>query len=255
MTTLRLASPSVATDGAWLAAADVTTISALLDIEYRLVGGIATTLLIHLHGVADRVPARETADADMGVPIPVCADPRLPEALSQLGYTQEDGSRFVRDDPDERRVIDVLVPSYGGKHEANQEHGSLVVDAVPGLSLALALPATKVVLVAHLSTGSTVELALLLPDVRAALILKSYAYRERLTDRDAVDVWRLLESAESAGLEADDWPARVSGRDAAAYLHKFFGTAGAPGARRASPVPATQARVRLLVQKLIPRPE
>jgi hypothetical protein len=158
-------------------------------------------------------------------------------------------------DPDERRVIDVLVPSYGGKHEANQEHGSLVVDAVPGLSLALALPATKVVLVARLSTGSTVELALLLPDVRAALILKSYAYRERLTDRDAVDVWRLLESAESAGLEADDWPARVSGRDAAAYLHKFFGTAGAPGARRASPVPATQARVRLLVQKLIPRPE
>src|SRR5215216_2494317 len=100
MTTLRLASPSVATDGAWLAAADVATISASLDIEYRLVGGIATTLLTHRHGVADRVPARETADADMGVPLPVCADPRLPEALSHLGYGQEDGSRFVRGDPD-----------------------------------------------------------------------------------------------------------------------------------------------------------
>ncbi|WP_369369694.1 hypothetical protein AB1046_12825 [Promicromonospora sp. Populi] len=197
MTTLQLASPSVATDGAWLAAADVAAISASLGIEYR----------------------------------------------------------FVRGDPDERRVIDVLVPSSGGKHQPNQQLGSLVVDAVPGLSLALALPATEVVLAAHLSTGRTVDLSLLLPDVRAALILKSYAYRERLTDRDAVDVWRLLESAENAGLEASDWPPRVSGREAAAYLHQFFGAAGAPGARRASPAPATQARVRLLVQKLVPRPE
>ncbi|MFD7309089.1 hypothetical protein [Promicromonospora sp. NPDC059942] len=254
MTVLQLTSSSAATDGAWLAAADVAAISAALGVEYRLVGGIATTLLTHVHGVADRVPARETADADMGVSTSVCADPRLPEALSRLGYTREDGSRFARDAPGERRVIDVLVPSYLGKHEPNQELGSLVVDAVPGLSLALALPATEVVLTAHLSSGSTVELSLLLPDVRAALVLKAYAYRERLTDRDAVDIWRLLESAESAGLGVGDWPTRVSGRDTAAYLHKFFGTAGAPGARRASPVPRTQARVRLLVQKLVPRP-
>jgi hypothetical protein len=256
MTTLQLASPSAATDGAWLAAADVAAISKTLNIEYRLVGGIATTLLTHRHGVANRVPARETADADMGVPLPVCADPRLPEALSHLGYTHEDGSRFVRTDPVGRRVIDVLVPSYLGKHEANQEHGLLVVDAVPGLSLALTLPATQTTLVAHLSAGGTVVvLSPLLPDVRAALILKSYAYRERFTDRDAIDILRLLESANGAGLEARDWPNRSSWRDAAACLHKFFGAPGAPGARRASPSPATQARVRLLVQKLIPRPE
>ncbi|MFJ3405790.1 hypothetical protein [Promicromonospora sp. NPDC090134] len=254
MTVLQLTSPSAATDGAWLAAADVAAISASLGVEYRLVGGIATTLLTHVHEVADRVPARETADADMGVSTSVCSDPRLPEALSRLGYTREDGSRFAREAPGERRVIDVLVPSYLGKHEPNQELGSLVVDAVPGLSLALALPAAEVVLAARLSNGSAVELSLLLPDVRAALVLKAYAYRARLTERDAVDVWRLLESAENAGLRAGDWPARASGRDAAAYLHKFFGNAGAPGARRASSAPGTQARVRLLVQRLIPRP-
>ncbi|MFE7506565.1 hypothetical protein [Promicromonospora sp. NPDC057488] len=254
MTVLQLTSPSAATDGAWLAAADVAAISASLDVEYRLVGGIATTLLTHVHGVADRVPARETADADMGVSTSVCSDPRLPEALSGLGYTREDGSRFTRGAPGARRVIDVLVPSYLGKHEPNQELGALVVDAVPGLSLALALPATEVMLAAHLSDGSAVELSLLLPDIRAALVLKAYAYRERLTDRDAVDIWRLLESVENAGLQAGDWPARASGRDAAAYLHQFFGAPGAPGARRVSSAPGTQARVRLLVQRLIPRP-
>ncbi|WP_020017023.1 hypothetical protein [Promicromonospora sukumoe] len=254
MTVLQLTSPSAATDGAWLAAADVAAISASLGVEYRLIGGIATTLLTHVHDVADRVPARETADADMGVSTSVCANPRLPGALAGLGYTREDGSRFAREDPGARRVIDVLVPSYLGKHQPNQELGALVVDAVPGLSLALALPATEVMLRAHLSNGSAVELSLSLPDVRAALVLKAYAYRERLTTRDAVDVWRLLESAESAGLQAGDWPVRASGRDAAAYLHQFFGAAGAPGARRASPSPATQARVRVLVQKLIPRP-
>jgi hypothetical protein len=254
VTTLQLTSSSAATDGAWLAAADVAAISASLDIEYRLIGGIATTLLTHLHGVADRVPARETADADMGVHPGVCADPDLPMALSQLGYTQADGSRFVRSGPGGRRVIDVLVPSHIGRHEANQKYGSLVVDAVPGLALALSTPATPLDLVAHLSTGAAVELRVLLPDIRAALVLKAHAYRERFTDKDAVDIWRLLESADSAGIGPDDWP-RSRGRDAAAHLHKFFGAAGAPGSRRASQAPATQARIRLLVQKLIPRPE
>lgn len=81
---LELLSTSRATDGAWLAAADIAAIAAIADslgAEYRLVGGNAVTLLTHVHGVSGGVPERETADADMGVPMQVCADPSLVAAL------------------------------------------------------------------------------------------------------------------------------------------------------------------------------
>lgn len=38
-----------------------------LDVPYRLIGGIAVTLLVHAHGASALAPTRETADADMGV--------------------------------------------------------------------------------------------------------------------------------------------------------------------------------------------
>ena len=66
MTRLSLLSPTAATDAAWCAVADVAAVAADLGVEYRLVGGNAVTLLTHVHGVSDRVPERETADADMG---------------------------------------------------------------------------------------------------------------------------------------------------------------------------------------------
>ena len=78
---LELLSTSRATDGAWLAAADIAAIADSLGAEYRLVGGNAVTLLTHVHGVSGSVPEREAADADMGVPMQVCADPSLAAAL------------------------------------------------------------------------------------------------------------------------------------------------------------------------------
>ena len=71
---LDLRSPSAATDSAWVAASDVAELARRLGIPYRLVGGIAVTLLTHVHGADDRAPDRETADADMGVPRQVLAD-------------------------------------------------------------------------------------------------------------------------------------------------------------------------------------
>lgn len=69
----------------------------------------------------------------------------------------------------------------------------------------------------------------------------------RSADRDAVDVWRLLEAAQHTGLTAVDWPASVSSTDAQLVLCQQFGRPRAPGLRQVSTDPTTQTRVRALV--------
>lgn len=252
---LHLTSTSAATDAAWLAAADVATIARELGVEYRLIGGIAITLLVHHHQVDHLVPARETADADMGVGFDVLADDALPEALRRAGYTAQESNRFVRqDDHGRRRVIDVLAPSYVGRLQTNQAHGSLVVDEVPGLAEALRLLPAQVPVLATLTDETDVPMLLHLPDVRAALLLKAYAYRGRWSHRDALDIWRLLEAASNAGHRTGDWPTGLGGRDAAQILHEFFARPSARGPKLATGDPAAQARLRALVRQVVPMP-
>ncbi len=253
MSPLPMLSPSAATDAAWLAAADVASIAADLGVRYRLVGGIAITLLTYHYGVDARVPARETADADMGVPRDVCGDERLPAALLDRTYKQEGGNRFFRtDDAGRELTIDVLAPAAGTRLEVNQEIGELSVDLIPGLLAALLLPPVEVDVVAHLTDGTELSMTLALPDLRGALILKVFAYRGRFQSRDASDVWRLLESALDAGLTVEDWPDSPTGREAAHLLHQYFAAPNAAGARAASARTSDQARLRLLVRRLVP---
>ncbi|WP_435738642.1 hypothetical protein V5D56_08665 [Cellulosimicrobium sp. PMB13] len=204
--------------------------------QYRLVGGIAITLLVHHHGAESLVPARETADADMGVALDVLGDDRLLNALLTIGYVQREGNRFVRDVDERRLVIDVLAPSYVGRLEPNQQTAAMVVDAVPGLLDALRVDAVVQPITAVLSDGATLEFEVALPDVRAALILKAYAYSGRFTARDATDVWRLLEAAHLAGHSAETWPRGSGGRDAAHALHQFFGVPSARGPDRSAQI-------------------
>ncbi|WP_142158801.1 hypothetical protein [Cellulomonas sp. SLBN-39] len=107
---------------------------------------------------------------------------------------------------------------------------------------------------ATLTTGETTTFSVALPDVCAALILKAYAYRGRFAPRDALDVWRLLETARQAELGRDDWPTGSGARDAAHVLHQFFAAPGGRGAMSASPDPAVQARVRALALAVVPAP-
>ncbi len=166
-TSLHLTSASAATDAAWLAAADVATIAAGLGVDYRLIGGIAITLLVHHHHVDHLVPARETADADMGVGFDVLSDEALPEALRRAGYSAERSNRFARaDDHGRRLVIDVLAPSYLGRLLTNQPHGAIVVDEVPGLAEALHLAPVPVSVTAALTDATDVGVTLHLPDAR-----------------------------------------------------------------------------------------
>lgn len=248
---LELLSTSRATDGAWLAAADIAAIAEEIGAEYRLIGGNSVTLLTHLHGVAGHVPERETADADMGVDLLVCGDPALLGALTERSYERPDGSRFVRTDGEHELAIDVLAPSFHGKMMSNQVAGDLVVDAVPGLGLALSMSATILDVAVTLSTGRQIAFQMALPDVRAALVLKAHAYRGRLEEKDAVDIWRLLVAAQAAGHGRDDWPNGLEGRDGGAYLKSYFGDAGSQGPKKASPDRGTQARIRALVRVLV----
>lgn len=252
---LHLTSTSASTDAAWLATADVAAIGDQLGAEYRLIGGVAIMLLVHHHRVNHLVPARETADADMGVGFDVLSDDTLPDALRRAGYVAERSNRFVReDDADRRLTIDVLAPSYRGFLRTNQPHGALVVDEVPGLSEALGLPPVSLRVLATLTDATNVDVVLRLPDVRAALILKAYAYRGRWSDRDASDIWRLLEAASNAGLSWSDWPQGLGGRDAAQILYAFFAPPEAVGPKRATSDSGAQARIRALVRRVVPPP-
>lgn len=244
-----LVSTSRASDGAWLAVADVAAVASRLALPYRLVGGNAVALLVIHHGVASAVPSRETADADWGMDMQACADARLVPALLATGYHRAAGNRFVRTTASGRRLaIDVVAPSYEARLVPNQPHGDLVLDEVPGLRTALTMDATTVRRDIVLTDGTTVLLHVALPDVRAALVMKAYAYRGRSSAADAVDLWRLLEVARAAGHTGADWPLTLEARDASVVLHQGFRPGG--GALR-SFTREQATRVRLLVRQVV----
>ena len=249
-----LASTSNAEDAAWLAVADVAAVATDLGIDYRLIGGNSVALLVRVHDAATQVPDRATADADMGVSFEVCADPRLVPALTALGYDRQSGNRFIRTQGTRALVIDVLAPSYLGRLMSNQPHGDLVVDEIPGLLDALRLPPVHVAASAILTDTTQVDVRVPLPDVRAALVMKAHAYAGRLGDNDALDIWRLLQSAGNAGHTAADWPRGSTARDAAVLLHRHFGAPSSGGPRRATPNRTNQARIRALVAHIVPNP-
>jgi hypothetical protein len=198
-----------------------------------------------------QVPDRATADADMGVSFEVCADPRLVPALTALGYDRQSGNRFLRTQGTRPLVIDVLAPSYLGRLMSNQPHGDLVVDEIPGLLDALRLPPVHVAARAILTDTTQVDVRVPLPDVRAALVMKAHAYAGRLGDNEALDIWRLLQSAANAGHIAADWPTGSTARAAAMLLHRHFGAPNSGGSRLATPNRTNQARIRALVAHIV----
>jgi hypothetical protein len=130
----------------------------------------------------------------------------------------------------------------------------LVVDEVPGLALALARPAATVALRVRISGGDELQMRILLPDLHSALCIKALAYRGRYADKDAVDLWRLINAAHAAGLTADAWPATPTGQDAADTLHRFFGRSGGAGLRQATRQASEHTHMRAIIQAVVPRP-
>lgn len=118
-------------------------------------------------------------------------------------------------------IIDVLAPSYTGKHEANQQHGTLVVDEIPGLGYALVTTPVRVEIEARLTTGSTVRTMSHVPASLPALCLKLLSWDSRLAAKDAEDIWRLLAVCHAAGVRPDDWPDSATPREALRVLKRF----------------------------------
>jgi hypothetical protein len=259
-TEIDLASTSRSGDAGYLAVRDVAAIAGELVLEYRLIGGVSVALLTEVHGVADRVPARETADADFGAYPATIGDARLTRALLDHGYARAGGNRFTREahrtPQDLLLAVDLLTPSYTGRLETNVAVGDLSVDAVPALGLALATPPTRVRARLTLTDGEVLDVPLALPDVSAALCIKALAFVGRRSPRDAVDVWRLLEAAHAAGVRAEGWnPDGVGARlDASRIVHREFGTPAGPGMRAATRDRGLQARIRALALEVVARP-
>ena len=252
-----LDSTSRATDAGFLALADLAQIATDLAVDYRIVGGHMVTLLVAAHHASHLVPTRETLDADFGALPQVIADPRLVLALRDLGYAPVGAAnRFVRtllDPPGPLDlVVDILAPSYVGRLLPNQRHGDLIVDEVPGLASALARPPVVVQLTVRLLHGGSVETTLALPDLVGALCIKALAYRGRYSDKDAVDLWRLLNAAHVAGIRPGDWPSTITGQAAATVLWKFFGRTGAAGLRQACRQRSEQTHLRAIVRAVVP---
>jgi hypothetical protein len=257
---LALASTSRAADGGYLALADLAEIANALGVEYRIVGGHMVTLLVAAYGVSDKVAMRETLDADFGAMPEVVGDPRLPQALWERDYTTPGAAnRFVRQHQDAhgRRdlVIDILAPSYEGRLLSAQRHGELVVDEIPGLAFAPARAPMTVKLAVRLLDGTPVSIQLSLPDLTSALCIKALAYRGRFADKDAVDLWRLMNAAHAAGLATGVWTSSVTGRSAAQVLERFFGRPGATGLRQVSGRRGGQTQMRAMVRSVIDPPQ
>lgn len=248
MSALILTSSSRSEDAGYQALTDVAAVARELGADYRLVGGHMVSILVALHGVTG-VPHRETNDADLGAAFSVIADQRLIDTLTDLGYRRPGASnRFVRPTEDNLdAVIDVLAPSYTGRHEPNQHHGSLVVDEIPGLAYALATPPVVVEIEGRLCTGVTLRTTTSLPSPLPALCLKALAWRSRHAAKDAEDIWRLLAVCHAAGVSPDTWPDSATARDALAALRRFA-TIDSPALRHVTPDRATRAHIRALAR-------
>jgi hypothetical protein len=248
MSDLELVAASRAEEAGYLALTDIAALAQRTGMEYRIVGGQMVSLHVAASGVDD--PAlRQTLDADLGVDQQVAGDPALVVGLEELGYERpESANRFVRTAlGGQRLIIDLLAPSYGSRMRTNRQHGQMTVDEIPGLSFALALPGERLALHVRLLDGSTLDLVTVVPEITAALCVKVLGYADRLADKDALDVWRLLEAYRQRTPTPSPWRDTGVQGDAATILRRDFGQVSGKGVRAATNSRAEQAQIRALV--------
>jgi hypothetical protein len=252
VTALHIDASSQTEEAGLLAMRDLAAVTDDLGIDYRIVGGQMVRLHVALAGVAEPV-VRVTQDADMGITAATARNPRLVPGLEALGYARPDAAnRFVRkidediEDDGVKLAIDVLAPAYGRRLIPNQRHGDMVLDEIPGLSLALARPGEQVDLDVRMLDGTTMSFTTVIPEINSSLCLKALGWGARLAAKDAVDVWRLLCAHRQRITEPVEWSDTGVQGDAVAILRTDFARPAGGGVRAAAANRAQQAEVRAL---------
>jgi hypothetical protein len=247
VTALRLSASSQAEEAGFLAMRDLAAVADDVGIEYRLVGGQMVRLHVALADVPEPI-VRVTQDADMGVAATSARDPALVPGLEALGYTRPGASnRFIRTtDNGLRLVIDVLAAAWGRRLVPNQQHGDIVLDEIPGLSLALARLGEQIDLTVTMLDGTAMSFPAVIPEINSALCLKALGWSSRLAAKDAVDVWRLLRAHRQRIPETVEWRDSGVQGDAAAILSADFARPAGGGVRAATTDRAEQAEIRAL---------
>jgi hypothetical protein len=135
----------------------------------------------------------------------------------------------------------------------------LVSTEVPGLALALQRPAVTIDVEMRRLNGATVAGTLLVPDEIAALVLQIGATRVGFKETDFVDIWRCLEVAHAAGVQAQDFE-HSEELQAARHTRRLFASRTSPGMlaivaeQRLSDVGAAArlTRIKALIERVLP---
>lgn len=141
---------------------------------------------------------RRTGDADAGIPVQLADAGEIHDDLLDAGYEAESGNRYVKTGYDHPKpTIDLLIPTFSGRF-GDEIRGDRGFNTMPGLVLALA---RGLDITAHLAyrdgTEQTIEAQV--PTVETAVILKAYAYADRLAVKDVVDLSNLLHILDEHG--------------------------------------------------------
>lgn len=230
---LSVVATSGADDAAFVALNDVAALLARAEFTRALlIGGHMVTL----HARRWRLDLfRETQDADLGIPQLALNKTEIGPTLKALGYRRVRPNRFAKDVQEGvgdrgalQAVVDILVPALTSHARKNVEVGDVTTIEVPGLAEALNRQPTVVDLELRYRSGAVVTPSIKIPNEQSALVLKTLAWNVRRSGKDAVDVWRCLEIANAANVDADDLNSN-DGRCALAILERSFGSERADG--------------------------
>jgi hypothetical protein len=238
-------------------------VSALGSNDYRLIGGLALSLLIQ--AASDLLPAevtrRSTADNDAALTEAVLATSGIDNSLRALAYTRTAGNRWERRrSSGEVSAIDIVVPSLKGRRLLSRNVGNLVVDALPGVLCVLHNSPVPLEVCITLRSGVEFDVPVKVSSPLGLVVSKAFACDGRSKDTDWTDMWRALEVANSVGFtaEAVEWE-HPEAIDAAAILNRHLLDPNTVIVELLCPGLGAQARqirttrVRALTQRLVPK--